>query len=381
MKRHDEGDFWYEISQMPDPIAKGVWVRKYSIKCRYCGREASCGANGMSNEHMRKAFTRQGWDIGNRKTRHKCPDCMKRSHVERVEAPARAPEPAPASAPPDNVVPFPIAQSDLFCLFCHRRADQVQLKSSADASICYECVEVFSLEIAEERFKPRVTTPPVINREEAEAFVAAVKAEESPRLVTFYKVLEPGLTGLDWDEIITEDELLRAQEKYGRDAFTVIASHHHTIDPVKHPHGIPFIITRVQKERLKKEGFSDQQIKEMTPQQAHDLLMALSKSTTAEISKIKHNWHTGSSIDRMPVEANAPAPAKSQVAIPGSETEKTETQLDTFLREVKALAKQEYPPEPTSTPVEDDNQPADWWIKLQQKNQKKSRKKRLDEST
>jgi hypothetical protein len=230
MKRHNDGD-WYDIVQTPDPTRNGVWVRAYRIKCRTCGRENSHRASGMSDQHLRKTFQRHGWKVGSRKTHHFCHECCNDKRPLRELA-------ATAASPPaaDNIVPFPVERPNISCLFCYRSAEQVKLKSSAAASICYECVEVFSLEIAEEKFRngkgpklrvvqpPRITTPPVLSREEADAFLAAVKAEALPKTELC-------------NEIVTEYEL----------------------------------------------------------------------------SAARHNWHSGSHIDRMPKEDNAPAPAHSQI--------------------------------------------------------------------
>lgn len=141
---------------------------------------------------------------------------------------------------------------------------------------------------------------------------AAPMAKPEPPMTTLYRIIVPGLTHFDYNEIITTSELLAAQQKYASDSFKIKA-------------------VELQKTV---DDFLNEVKQPTAPKPLSDLLH---KPTPKPLSE----WQHGSNIDSMPIEAALPPIEHPPVeAIPPSE------------------------PPPNE---DDDDDAADWWKELQTK--------------
>src|SRR5262245_44504068 len=75
MKKFRPEDFWFELTQGPDPVMPGRQIRVLRIECRDCGQTASMHPRNMAGDVIRKHFVRAGWSIGKTRSKHVCPAC------------------------------------------------------------------------------------------------------------------------------------------------------------------------------------------------------------------------------------------------------------------------------------------------------------------
>lgn len=187
MKKWRADDFWFELTEGRSPDGGLGFVRYNTITCRKCGTKAQHLACGQSVDQLRKFFIRQNWEIGKSRFHHVCPECAHK-HNHRREA-----EPKPA---PSNVIPLHLPARTLIETW-----DRASNSERAEFLLALETTQ--GLILARPARAP-VPTP-------------------DPAATTIYRVIQPGLTHLDYNELITTSELLAVQEKYGSDTFSVKA--------------------------------------------------------------------------------------------------------------------------------------------------------------
>ena len=98
MKRSACRKRWFSLSSGPDPAGK--MVRYYGIVCRECNREIKHRAGDLTDESVRKVFTRQRWTVGKTQRQHLCPGCAGTARPE--PQPQQPPPPKPAQKKPSN---------------------------------------------------------------------------------------------------------------------------------------------------------------------------------------------------------------------------------------------------------------------------------------
>jgi hypothetical protein len=194
------------------------------IRCRKCNNSASIIPNGMSEEHLRKHFAREGWEIGKTRAGHLCPECQAKSAPKPQPLPkeisgmqaAQVVESAQhgdlltcwvASQPQDKTEFLMLIASDLeqkeqfislaqevfgpqpapkHCGFCGKYPNQVRwMFASAEAYICEYCVAQIMRHIQqkEQKSEPtgRKSDPTAAERQRR---YRARKAEEKLRVST-----------------------------------------------------------------------------------------------------------------------------------------------------------------------------------------------------
>lgn len=190
MKKFRDDDYWFELTEGPSPDGVG-FVRYHQVTCRKCGTQSKARNTGQSVDQMYKFFQRQNWEIGRTRHHHVCPDCAHK-HGHR-----RATEPPKPKPPPSNVVQL-------------RPPPRITLIEAWDRSSENERAEfLLTLEATHGLILARPARAP--------------EPTPDPPETTLYRVIQPGLTHLDYNEIITTRELLAAQEKYGSNSFSVKA--------------------------------------------------------------------------------------------------------------------------------------------------------------
>jgi hypothetical protein len=223
MQRFRPDDFWFELVSLPDP--GGGYSRFHRITCRKCQKENATRHNGVGEPVLRKMFQRQGWYIGRNRGAHLCPDCQKKQpQPEPQPETHKAASETGSTATGENFNPI----------------NNAWLRASDEDRL--EFVYLYKSDI-DGVFGP-TTSPsksgstPILdllqawercNKDDQELFLRTTPStEQSPEWQTgqplppplLYKITEPGLTPFDWHEIITANELQKAWEKYGEDAFT-----------------------------------------------------------------------------------------------------------------------------------------------------------------
>jgi hypothetical protein len=94
MRKYRDSDFWFEI--LTDTAPDGArGTRYYQVSCRSCSNSQRYHAAGVSNEGLKKIFTRAGWTIGKSRFKHICPDCSRRHSSPPTPTPITTPEPPP----------------------------------------------------------------------------------------------------------------------------------------------------------------------------------------------------------------------------------------------------------------------------------------------
>ena len=80
---------FYELISAPDPAGKVT--RYHLVQCSKCNASNQIKSAGLSDESLKKVFTRQKWLIGKHPNQHLCPACN--------EGPQRHKEPAAPAKP------------------------------------------------------------------------------------------------------------------------------------------------------------------------------------------------------------------------------------------------------------------------------------------
>lgn len=197
MKKIRDDDVWFEYVERP--IAGHGFVRFYRVSCRKCGKTQDIRNTGQANEVLKKYYLKNNWDIGRSKTLHLCPDC---AHKKKDRAADTLYEPVP-EALPSNVVqlrppPLPALQVAWQRASKEERADFLLWLESAQGLILAHTAP----------------TP------------ASVPTPDPPG-TALYRIIQPGLTHLNFNEIITTSQLLALQAQYisatGVEAFSIRA--------------------------------------------------------------------------------------------------------------------------------------------------------------
>jgi hypothetical protein len=260
MRKWRADDFWFELVEGPSPDGIG-FVRYHQVTCRKCKTQSKTRQMGQSNDHLRKFFIRQGWDVGRARNLHLCPECAHKHKDLRTK-----PQPQPNVVPLHPTPPQP---------------KRVTLKQTWEQASEAERAEFWGFLRAVYGHKLITEFGALIDKEWA---WRQENAEPEPPAPLLFQVIAPGLTHFDYNEIITATELLLAQQKYGSDAFSVKACEPPDPEPPKKT--VDEFLHRV-KEHGKPKPMSE--------------------------------WQHGPHIDSMPVEAKLP-PSEHPVAMPGVET-------------------------------------------------------------
>jgi hypothetical protein len=119
MKKYRPNDYWYEITQRPDPNNNGRFARYYQVTCRQCGVFRLKLANSMGDDGLRKWFIAHGWEIGKSQRGHVCSRCL---HEPKVAPPQAAPlEPEPELPPLPEPPANPIAEAWVAASYAERK--------------------------------------------------------------------------------------------------------------------------------------------------------------------------------------------------------------------------------------------------------------------
>jgi hypothetical protein len=244
MQRFRPDDFWFEMVSLQDP--DGGYSRYQRVTCHKCGQWRTTRSTGLGEPALKKLFQRYGWHIGKNRGAHICAACQRKEQKQQP-APKVAPAITPvvevhdmpnpigvawASASDDDKLEFAmlwnseidaiIGPKEPRCSWCANQANY----PVHSTYVCDECVHFVPKILA--LFDSRSAQSIVLawercNRDERGKFLQELleKSEMTLRQVSLYQVTEPGLTGFDYNEVITEHELRAAFEKYGEDNFTV----------------------------------------------------------------------------------------------------------------------------------------------------------------
>jgi hypothetical protein len=253
MKKYSADDFWFELTEGPSPDGIG-FVRYNEVTCRKCGAKAKHLASGQSEDQLRKFFIRQNWEIGRTARHHVCPACAHKHNHSQTRAQTLRTE-----LPPSNVIPL---------------RPRVTLQQAWDKADKEERAEfLLALEASHGVILARPQARPTPG--------------PNPPETTLYRIVEPGLTHFDYNEIITTSELLDAQNKYDSMSFKVKAVQLNPPAPPQSP------------SRKDIDDFL-REVKEHA-KQPHD-------------PPADDSWQHGTHIDSMPVEAPQP-PIEHPVAL------------------------------------------------------------------
>lgn len=196
MKKYRADDFWFELTQGPSPDGVG-FDRYHQVQCRKCGATNKIRSTGQAVDQLRKIFMNQNWEIGRTRHHHVCPECAhKYKHRPATEQPPK----------PSNVVPLRPSQPRIMLIEAWDRSSESE---RAEFLLALESTQ--GLILARPARAP-VPTP-------------------DPPATTLYRVIRPGVTHLDINEIVTTAELLAAQEKYGSEGFDVKAIDSAKLEP------------------------------------------------------------------------------------------------------------------------------------------------------
>lgn len=111
MKKFRPSDFWYEITQRPDPNNHGRFGQYYQVTCRECGAFRLKLANSMGDDGLRKWFMAHGWEIGKSQRGHTCSRCLHEPKVSPPPPQPPEPEPEYELPPPPEPPANPVARA------------------------------------------------------------------------------------------------------------------------------------------------------------------------------------------------------------------------------------------------------------------------------